>query len=64
MALALSHGGGDTIVATDQLSNRVHIGTMDRVVTIERSDKSWRIVGHPLKGLHVHALVHEPESKL
>jgi photosystem II stability/assembly factor-like uncharacterized protein len=64
MALPLSHGGGDTIVEADQLSNRVHIGTLDGVVTIERSGSAWSVVGRALPGLHVHALIHESASDL
>jgi photosystem II stability/assembly factor-like uncharacterized protein len=64
MALPLSHGGGDTIIATDKLSDRVHVGTLDGVVTIERSGSDWSVVGRALEGLHVHALIHEPTSDL
>ncbi|MDA1174768.1 MAG: hypothetical protein O2826_09660 [Chloroflexi bacterium] len=64
MALPLSHGGGDTIVASDKLSDRAHVGTLDGVVTIERSGSDWSVVGRALEGLHVHALIHEPESDL
>jgi hypothetical protein len=37
MAIALSYGGGDTIYASDALSDRALVGTLDGVVTIERT---------------------------
>jgi photosystem II stability/assembly factor-like uncharacterized protein len=64
MALPLSHGGGDTIQVADSLSNRVLVGTLDGIVTIERAGTEWRVTGKALEGKHIHALVNEKRSGL
>lgn len=64
MTIALSHGGGGTVVSSDTPSTRVLVGTLDGVKTIERTEDGWASTGHTLIGRHVHAIVFEPTSKL
>ncbi len=62
MAIALSHGGGDTIYVSEALSDRALVGTLDGVVTIERTGDDWAVTGRALEGKHVHAIIFEPGS--
>lgn len=64
MAIALSHGGGDTIVASSSPADEVLVGTIDGVVTLVREKSGWREAERSLPGKHVHALLHEDESGL
>jgi len=64
MTLPLSHGGGDTIITSDTLSDRAIVGTLDGVITIAKAGDDWNVVRHALDGEHVHALIQEPESGL
>ncbi len=62
MTIALSHGGGDTVVSSDHASTRLLVGTLDGVKIINRTEDGWALTGHTLIGRHVHAIVLEPIS--
>lgn len=62
MSIAVSHGGGQTIVQTDVAENEVLFGTVDGVVILRRETESWSQVSRSLNGKHIHALVFEPQS--
>ena len=62
MAIALSHGGGDTIYASEAVSDRALVGTLDGIVTIERTGDDWAVTGRALEGKHVHAIIFQPGS--
>jgi len=64
MTIALSHGGGGTVVSSNEPSRRVLVGTLDGVKIIERTEDGWASIGHSLIGRHVHAIVLEPNSGL
>ncbi|MEE8518917.1 MAG: hypothetical protein V3S98_07315 [Dehalococcoidia bacterium] len=61
MALALSHGG-KTVNTAATPSDKVLVGTLDGVATLERDGDGWRIAERTLTGNHVHALLLEEES--
>jgi photosystem II stability/assembly factor-like uncharacterized protein len=64
MTIALSHGGGGTVVSSDEPSTRVLVGTLDGVKIVERGEAGWVSTGHTLIGRHIHAIVLEPISGL
>ena len=64
MTIALSHGGGDTVVSSNNPSSRVLVGTLDGVKIIERTDNGWASTGHTLIGRHIHAIVSDTSSGL
>jgi photosystem II stability/assembly factor-like uncharacterized protein len=62
MTRPLSHGGGQTIQVAEKLSDRVLVGTIDGVATIERSSLGGTVTNHALEDPHIHAVVRKPES--
>lgn len=56
MAIGLSHGGA-TMYVSERPSSEIQVGTMDGVVTLQRSAAGgWQAAHNALPGLHVHAI--------
>ena len=62
MTIAVSHGGGATVLAADALSEEALVGTVDGVVRIVRGAAGWTAAERTLEGKHVHALAQDPKS--
>lgn len=62
MALSVSHGGQQTIVTSQSLSDEVLVGTIDGVAALKRDGASWKLAHQALEGMNVHALLFEPAS--
>ena len=63
MAIALSHGG-PTIYNSNTPSRELLVGTVEGIVTAERSESGWRRAGQALPERHISAILVEPESGL
>src|SRR5215475_7728357 len=63
MAITLSHGG-PTIYRSPAPSKQVLVGTLQRVVCIERDadGPGWHVASRTLTDKHIHALLIEPDS--
>ena len=61
MVLALSHGG-DTMVSSATLSDRVLVGTINGIAELKRDGSGWRVASRSLEGNHVHAILLEEQS--
>ncbi|HLH25443.1 MAG TPA: glycosyl hydrolase [Chloroflexota bacterium] len=61
MVACLSPNGRTTYAGAAPVT-RLHVGTLDGVVTLERPshEAPWRVAGHTLAGQHVSALLFEP----
>ena len=62
MTIAVSHGGGATVLTADAPSEEALVGTVDGVVRIVRGAAGWTAAERTLEGKHVHALAQDPKS--
>ena len=53
MTIALSHGGGETILTASTPSTAVLVGTLDGVARIEKTNGTWEVTERTLPGQHV-----------
>lgn len=62
MAICLSHGGTSTYQSSSPTAELL-VGTVDGVAALRRDNNAqWTVHANVLKGLHIHALLIEPES--
>jgi photosystem II stability/assembly factor-like uncharacterized protein len=62
MAICVSHGGTTTYFSKAP-SSELFVGTVDGVAVLRKGgDGRWSVHARALEGMHVHALLIEPES--
>jgi photosystem II stability/assembly factor-like uncharacterized protein len=62
MAICISHGG-TTTYRSNSPAAELFVGTVDGVAVLRRDNQArWTVQANVLKGLHIHALLIEPES--
>src|SRR5579872_4418836 len=61
MAIGVSHGG-QNIYASDARTDEVLVGTKDGVVLLQRRGAGWDVAQRSLAGMHISAILPEPES--
>ena len=61
--VCVSPNGADACVAAE-CARRIVVATTDGVFLLERAQSAWRVVRQTLNGVHVGALLHDPQSRM
>src|SRR5438309_1627365 len=59
MAATLAPNGATRYIGQDRCG-RLHVATLDGVVTLERAGTAWQVAGRALEGSHISCLLFEP----